>query len=62
MLKNVLKVVAVLLMLAGVIFFLQGIDVLKGSGLMSGKTQWAINGAISGLVGIGLFLFANRSA
>jgi len=57
--KIVLNVVAVLLILAGGVWFLQGINILPGS-LMSGQTQWVINGAIAALVGIGLLVFANR--
>jgi hypothetical protein len=57
--KIVLNVVAVLLILAGGVWFLQGANVLGGS-IMSGKMQWVVIGAIAGLVGIGLLLFANR--
>ena len=59
MLKNVVKVVSVLFFLAGGIWFLQGINVLPGS-FMTGDPQWAINGAITALVGAGIFWFANR--
>ena len=54
-----LNVVAVLLVLMGVGWFLQGINVLPGI-MMSGQTQWAIYGGIAFIVGIGLFVFANR--
>ncbi len=57
--KIVLNVVAVLLILAGGVWFLQGINILPGS-IMSGQTQWVINGAIAVLVGISLLVFANR--
>ena len=54
-----LNVVAVLLVLIGGGWFLQGINVLPGS-MMSGQTQWAIYGGIAFVVGIGLLVFANR--
>jgi hypothetical protein len=57
--KTILKVFAVLLMLAGGIWFLQGINILPGS-FMTGNPQWAINGGIAVLVGAGLFWFASR--
>ena len=59
MVKNVLKVIAVLIFLAGGVWFLQGINVLPGS-FMTGDPQWAINGGISMIVGAGLFWFASR--
>ena len=57
--KIVLNILAALLILAGVVWFLQGINVLPGS-FMTGQTRWAIYGAIAILVGIGLLVFANR--
>ncbi len=57
--KIVLNVVGVLLIIPGVIWFLQGINVLPGS-FMTGQTQWAINGGILIVVGAGLLWWANR--
>ncbi len=57
--KKVLLVVAVLIFLAGLVWFLQGINVLLGSP-MSGTTTWTINGAIAMVIGGGLFWFARR--
>jgi hypothetical protein len=57
--KTILKVFAILLFLAGLTFFLQGINVLPGS-YMTGDPQWAVNGSIVMVVSIGLFWFANR--
>ncbi|MBK7318098.1 hypothetical protein [Candidatus Villigracilis affinis] len=59
MLKNVVKVIAVLFFLAGGIWFLQGINVLPGS-FMTGDPQWAINGGIIMAVSAGVFWFVNR--
>jgi len=46
-----LTVVAILLMFFGVVWFLQGINVLPGS-FMTGQTQWAVYGAIAFVVGV----------
>jgi hypothetical protein len=53
------NIVAGLLVLAGAIWFLQGIDVLPGS-FMTGQTRWAAYGGIAVAVGIALLLRANR--
>ncbi len=57
--KWVLNIVAVLIFLPGLIFFLQGINILPGS-FMTGDPQWAINGSIMMAIGLALFLVANR--
>lgn len=57
--RTVLHLLAVLLMLAGVIWFLQGINVLPGS-FMTGDPQWAINGGIAFVVGAVLLVVARR--
>ncbi len=57
--KAILKIFAVLLMLAGGIWILQGVNILPGS-FMTGDPQWAINGVITALIGAGLFWFVNR--
>lgn len=43
--------IGVLLVVVGAVWFLQGIDVLGGSG-MSGKTLWAIIGPIVAVIGV----------
>jgi hypothetical protein len=57
--KIFLNTIGILLVLAGGIFFLQGINVLPGS-YMAGDPQWAINGSIMIVVGIGLMIWAAR--
>ncbi len=57
--RIVLSIMGVLLMLAGGVWFLQGINVLPGS-FMTGQIQWAINGGLAIVIGIGLLVFANR--
>ena len=59
-LKNILKGIAVVLILVGGIWFLQGINILPGS-FMTGNPQWSINGGIAIIIGAGLFWFANRN-
>ena len=46
------------LMFFGLVWFLQGINVLPGS-FMSGELQWAVYGAISFVAGV-LMLVASR--
>jgi len=57
--KTALKIIAVLVFLAGGVWFLQGINILPGS-FMTGQIQWAINGGIAMAIGVGLFIFAYR--
>ncbi len=57
--KIFLNVLAVLVILAGGVWFLQGVDVLPGS-FMTGNPQWAIYGSIAVLIGIVILVFANR--
>jgi hypothetical protein len=57
--KIALSIIAVLIILAGMIWFLQGIGILPGS-FMTGQIQWAIYGAVAFVVGIGLLVFVNR--
>jgi len=54
-----LTIAGSLLTMMGVIWFLQGINVLPGS-FMTGQTKWAVNGGIAAVVGVGLLVFANR--
>jgi hypothetical protein len=59
MLKTIFKIIAVLLVLSGIIWILQGTNLLPGS-FMTGDPQWAINGAITVAIGAGLFWFISR--
>lgn len=54
-----LNIIAVLLILGGGVWFLQGINILPGS-FMTGQIQWAIYGAIAIIVGIAILIFTNR--
>lgn len=57
--KWVLLVVGVLLVITGVLWTLQGLDVVGGSA-MSGVTLWAIIGPIVGVVGLVLAIMGAR--
>ena len=51
--RTLLVVVGVLVTGAGIVFTLQGLDLLGGS-VMSGVTFWAVAGPLIALAGIGL--------
>ncbi len=57
--RIVLSIIGVLLILMGGVWFLQGINVLPGS-FMTGNPQWAVNGSIAIVIGLGLLFWANR--
>jgi hypothetical protein len=57
--NTILKVIGVLVALSGLVWFLQGINILPGS-YMTGDPRWAINGVIAIVIGGGLFFWANR--
>lgn len=57
------RIVAILALLAGVVFFFQGIGVIPGS-FMTGRTEWAVIGAalVAGAVALfGLSVVGSRS-
>ena len=54
-----LNAVAVLALLVGCVWFLQGINVLPGS-FMTGQTKWAIYGGLLIVAAVLVFVFANR--
>lgn len=57
--KIAFQVFSVLLLLTGLVFFLQGINVLPGS-YMTGDPQWVINGIMIMTIGLGMFSWINR--
>jgi hypothetical protein len=57
--KLLLNLIGGVIFLAGLVFFLQGINLLPGS-VMTGDPQWAVNGGIMMALALGLFYFANR--
>lgn len=54
------KIIGVLLVLSGLVWFLQGINLLPGS-YMTGQIQWTVNGGIAMLIGAGLILWSRRT-
>jgi drug/metabolite transporter superfamily protein YnfA len=59
MARPLLLAIGVVFVLFGCVFFLQGIDVLGGSG-MSGTMLWSILGPIIALAGVGILVFGLR--
>ena len=57
--KLALQILAWLLILAGVVWFFQGINILPGS-FMTGQIEWAIGGIFAAAVGIWLRGYARR--
>ena len=53
--KAFFPILGVVLIIIGVVWFLQGINVLPGS-FMTGQTKWAVIGAISFVAGIVLLI------
>ncbi len=53
------KLLGVLVMISGVVWILQGINVLPGS-FMTGQTRWAVYGVIAVVVGGVIVAASNR--
>jgi hypothetical protein len=56
--KRLSRIVAALLILAGGVFLLQGLNILPGS-FMSGDPAWVRNGIIMIAVGVSILLWAH---
>lgn len=57
--KVMLTLIGIMLILIGVIWFLQGINVVGGS-FMTDQREWAVYGVITILVGGGVLFFTHR--
>jgi len=57
--KIALNIFGVLLVLVGIVWILQGTNILTGS-FMTGQIKWAYNGAVSAVIGAGFIYFAYR--
>lgn len=57
--RMLMTIAGVLLVLMGVVWILQGINVLPGS-FMTGQTRWTIYGALTAVAGIVLIVLARR--
>ena len=60
--KLVLLVLGVLVLLAGIVFSLQGADIITGSSLMSGNTTYIYVGAIVAIIGLALLALSSRAS
>ena len=60
MVKTGLPVLGVLLCLVGIVWLLQGLNILPGS-FMTGVLFWAFAGAVLLIAGAGLILYSVRS-
>ena len=58
-LKTIVNILAVLMAFVGVVFFLQGINILPGS-FMTGDPTWAVIGAVMVLIAAGWFIYNSR--
>ena len=59
--RKALIIIGAMLVFFGVVWFLQGINILPGS-FMTGQIQWAAYGAIATAVGVFLIVAARRIA
>jgi LPXTG-motif cell wall-anchored protein len=59
MMKWFLNIIGVILFLVGIVWFLQGLNVLLGS-FMSGNSLYTVLGALLAVVGIIILVFTNR--
>ena len=57
--KVILYILGALLTLVGLVWILQGFNILLGS-MMSGQIQYAILGLVVAVIGIALIIYANR--
>ena len=57
--KIFLNILGVLLILVGLVWILQGFNILLGS-MMSGHIQYAVLGLVAGAAGAALLFFSNR--
>jgi divalent metal cation (Fe/Co/Zn/Cd) transporter len=58
--KLVLVILGVVLLLAGIVFSLQGADIITGSSLMSGNSTYIYVGAIVAIIGLALLTLSSR--
>ena len=58
--KTILRILAVLLMLTGFVWILQGVNILPGS-FMTGQSQWAVAGVFTLIGGALLLLTVNKA-
>ena len=59
--KLALVILGVLLLLAGIVFSLQGANIITGSSLMSGNSTYIYVGAIVAIIGLALLALSFRA-
>jgi hypothetical protein len=59
--RALLAILGVLMVCVGVVWTLQGLNVLPGS-FMTGDIRWAIYGAVLAIAGLGLIVMSRRRA
>ena len=57
--RTALKVIAIVMMGMGIVWILQGVNILPGS-FMTGQIVWAYRGAATAVVGLIVFAFTFR--
>ena len=57
--KWVMNILGILLVLVGIVWILQGVNILPGS-FMTGQIQYAYYGVLLDVVGVVLLVLANR--
>ena len=58
--KVALMVVGVILLLVGIVFSLQGANIITGSSLMSGNSTYIYVGAVVSIIGLALVALSSR--
>jgi divalent metal cation (Fe/Co/Zn/Cd) transporter len=58
--RIVLLILGVVLLLAGIVFSLQGADIITGSSLMSGNPTYIYVGAVVAIIGLALLVLSSR--
>jgi hypothetical protein len=58
--KVIVRIVSAIFVLIGIIWFLQGINVLPGS-FMTGQMRWAVRGGILFVIGVAGLLWTKRT-
>jgi hypothetical protein len=54
-----LNIAAGLCLLVGIVWILQGVNILPGS-FMTGQKKWAVNGSILAIAAVAVLIWANR--
>ena len=58
--RLVLVILGALILLAGIVFSLQGADIITGSSLMSGNSTYIYVGAVVAIIGLALLALSSR--